>query len=420
MKRFGFILSYSWKNLSRHRKRTLITASAIASGLALYLFMDAWLLGAEMDSQRNLRRYETSSARVYHQDNWEVWERLRLSNLIENPAQVVDTIENLGYTAAPRVSFQADVIVYENPYPTDGSMTIRAYGIDVAADNRVFSLANFVDEGRYPEAGEYGAVIGAGLARTLGAEVGFPLTLVTRTREGYYQTLDLVITGIVNTPNPIVNRANIYIPLEVIDQELQMAGAVTEIIIGISETENTQKAAQRIQAAISQNRPELQTYPWEEIAADFLALAATKSGGSSIMLFLVFIIAAVGISNTMLMAIFERVRELGTLRALGMRNRDIRLMFLLEAGGIGFIGSVVGLVFGSILIAFVTYIGVDFTALLGDMDIGYRINGIMYGTWHPQAMVTAFFVGIFMAALVAYLPTRRALKMGITDCLRDE
>src|SRR5690606_24259833 len=124
-----------------------------------------------------------------------------------------------------------------------------------------------------------------------------------------------------------------------------------------------------IQTATAGSGGSLGVYTWEELASDYMAMAGTKRGGTSIILLLVFVIAAVGISNTMLMVIFERTKEMGTLRAIGMRNRDIGLMFLVEAGGIGFIGSVAGLAFGSIMNFFMVQFGVDFGWMLREMDV---------------------------------------------------
>jgi len=414
-----FLFKMAWKNLFRHGKRTLITAGAIASGLAIFLFIDSWLLGMEMDSQRNLRLFETASARIYQEENFASRQRLRLTHVIENPQEVLELLEDQGFQGAPRISFMGDLTVFQDPYPSDGNLKVFSHGIDLEKDQEVFALHQYLAQGRYPEKGEFGILLGSWIARELGAQVGYPLTLLTRTREGYFQTMDLVVTGILDTPNPLVNRSHVYLPLDIAAQELQMEGLVTEINIAFPPWTNTEHTVKELQD-ILRNSPELQVYSWEELAADFLALADTKSKGTSLVLFMVFLIAAVGISNTMLMAIMERVRELGTLRAIGMRNRDIAWLFTLEAGGIGLIGSLMGLGFGSILIAFVTHIGIDFGALLGDMDFGYRVTGVMYGTWNPQGMVLAFLVGILMAAGVAFLPTRRALRSSITDCLRRE
>jgi len=138
------------------------------------------------------------------------------------------------------------------------------------------------------------------------------------------------------------------------------------------------------------------------------------------ILFLIFIIAAVGISNTMLMAIFERIRELGMMRSLGMADRNIRIAFMIEAAGIGFVGSLIGIVLGIGATYFIVEKGIDFTFMMRDMDMGYRIQGLFRGEWNPMTMIKAFFAGILISSLVAYFPTKRALKMDIPSCLRHQ
>ena len=122
----------------------------------------------------------------------------------------------------------------------------------------------------------------------------------------------------------------------------------------------------------------------------------------------------------MLMTILERTRELGMMRALGMRDRQIRRVFLLEAAGIGLIGSVVGVGVGVLVNAAMVRWGIDMSAFidLKTMDIGYRVSAVLKAAWNPQAIVIAFVAGILACVAVAVLPVRRALKMPITDCLR--
>ena len=149
-------------------------------------------------------------------------------------------------------------------------------------------------------------------------------------------------------------------------------------------------------------------------------LAQAKSAGSSILLILVFIIAAVGISNTMLMAVYERVREIGMMRAMGMKDGAIRTTFLFEAGGIGLIGAVIGVGLGVLVNWLMVTRGIDMSALMGQMDIGYRVTGVFRSAWHPQAIVGRFVFGVIAAMLFSIIPSSRALKMEITDCLRYE
>jgi ABC-type lipoprotein release transport system permease subunit len=120
----------------------------------------------------------------------------------------------------------------------------------------------------------------------------------------------------------------------------------------------------------------------------------------------------------MLMAIYERVRELGTMRALGMGDRQVRRLFLLEAAGVGVLGSTIGVALGALLCLWMVNRGIDFSAMVRTMDMGYRVNGVFRGAWHPQAMAGAFVFGVVLCVAVALVPTRRALSMRITDCLR--
>jgi ABC-type lipoprotein release transport system permease subunit len=159
---------------------------------------------------------------------------------------------------------------------------------------------------------------------------------------------------------------------------------------------------------------------WKELAHDFIAIAEAKRGGTGMILFLVFIIAAVGISNTMLMAMYERIRELGMMRALGMKDSTIQLLCILEAGGIGLVGAIIGTLLGVIVNYFLVEYGINFGFMLRDMDIGYRITSIMRGMWSIKTIIISLFSGLFLSMLVAYFPTRRAIKMDIPSALHHQ
>ena len=329
--------------------------------------------------------------------------------------------------AAPRTVFGGELIVDRDPFPEDGSMQVRVFAIDPEKDDTVFGFRQTVVEGRYLLPDENGILLGGWLAEDLGAKIGYPVRIVTRTRYGQHQVMDLEVVGIVSCPNPLINRGSIFMPLATADYYMEMEGAVTEINLRFPENlsvrsdgeKEAEQKALAVQKDLAADFTSLEVLPWPVLGKDALAIARAKQSGSSVILLLIFIIAAVGVSNTMLMAIFERTRELGMMRALGMKNSQIRLAFLLEAGGIGFIGSAAGVVLGFFLTFLIVRRGIDFSWLLRDMDIGYRISGLMHGAWNPGTMIEAFFIGIVMAAVIAFFPTRRALKMRITDCLRD-
>lgn len=409
-----FLAGLAWKNLSRYRKRTIITASAIAFGLAAYIFLDGWLKGAETESERNLALYETGSARVVTREYWQDRQRLPLASAIEDPAAVLAALRAAGVAAAPRTVFAGEAVVEQ------GSMPVRVIAIDPARDEEVFALGDTLGEGRPLEAGGPGALLGRWLADDLGLAVGDPLTVTARTRSGFHQALDLEVVGIIDCPNPAVNKGTLFMALDTADLLMEMDGSVTEIDLRYGDY----RAAEAVTAAVVLPAlaplPGLHVATWRDLSADYLGISSAKKGGSTIILVLVFIIAAVGVSNTMLMTISERVRELGMMRALGMRDREIRRVFLLEAAGIGVVGSVAGVAVGAAVNAAMVRWGIDLSRLLDTrtMDIGYRISGVMHAAWNPRVIVAGLAVGVLACVAVAAVPVRRALRMSITDCLR--
>jgi putative ABC transport system permease protein len=409
-----FMLTLAWKNLSRYRKRTIITASAIAFGLAVFIFMDGWLKGAETESERNLVLYETSSSRIVTREYWEERERLPLASAIEDPEDVITALRAAGIPAVPRTLFAGEAIVEE------GSMPVRVIAVDPGRDEDVFAFRSTLESGRFLAPGEPGALLGAWLADDLGLAVGDALTITTRTRTGFHQTLDLEVVGIINCPNPAVNKGTVFMPLDTADTLMEMEGTVTEIDMRYRDYRQAARINAGTVAPVLAAFPSLRVADWKDLSADYLGISSAKKGGSSVILLLVFIIAAVGVSNTMLMTIYERVRELGMMRAMGMRDREIRRIFLLEAAGIGAVGSLAGVALGAAVNAAMVRWGIDFSRFLDmkTMDIGYRISGISHSAWNPQVLVVGLAVGILACVAVAVVPVRRALRMSITDCLR--
>ena len=407
-----FLVSLAWKNLSRYKRRTVITMIAIAFGISMYIWIDGFLLGMEKESERNLLWYETGVAEIMHADYWKNIAYFPLKDSFKVSPKLIKTIEDKGFSWTKRTAFISEM------FDENGSLPVIVYGIDTKRDEEVFKLKETIVKGKYLEPNEYGVLVGEWLAEDLSIKVGDVVTVRTRTRLGAYQAVDLEVKGILNCPNPKVNKGTAFIPLSVADREMEMDGRVTEVALGLPEWTSQEARLIPLTKEIEKSFPLLVVKNWRDLAKDFVAVSEGKRGGTSVLLFLIFIIAAVGISNTMLMAVYERIREIGMMRAMGMKDSSIRLAFLLEAGGIGFLGSLIGVALGAFFTFFMVRYGLDYSGILGRMDIGYRVTGIFRAAWDIKAMIVAFFFGVIVSMLVAFIPAHRALKMEITECLR--
>ncbi|MBI9098497.1 MAG: ABC transporter permease [Spirochaetaceae bacterium] len=416
-----FLILLALKNLTRHKRRTLITAGAIAVGILMFIFLDSMLKGADIESIRNLKWYETSSLRIMNTEYWDSRFQLPLDINIPHGQRVLEKLNQKKIQATGRVVFSGDMIFNKQDFGEEGSMAVTVTAIEVARDFEVFHYQDTLIAGRFLKPGEDAVLLGSWLAEDIGAAVGFFITIVARGLGGFYEAMDLKVVGIVNCPNPYVNRKLVMMPLDTADEYLILDGAVTEIDIKLPDSftpEEVRTAMSEIEEIV--NDRELSVMTWMDLASDYLAGMEMERGGTAIILFLIFIIAAVGISNTMLMSIFERIRELGMMRSMGMSDKNIRITFILEAAGIGLIGSLVGVLLGIISVYFLIRYGIDYGLFMRDYDMMYRIQAVFRGAWNFETMGLSIIAGTFISTFVAYFPTSRALRMDIPACLRHQ
>ena len=251
------------------------------------------------------------------------------------------------------------------------------------------------------------------------------------------QLMDVVVVGVINSPAPLPNGNTAFIPLDALQDEagMMLEGAVTELVIrergapdhrlpGASESAAAITAAlQRGLAAQGYSLPDyLGVFIWLDYLEDYLGYEAVQRGAPQVLAFLLFVLSFLGISNTILMAILERTKETGMMRALGMTDKQMVMTYMLEAGFLGFIGSILGIILGCIANYPMVQYGIDFSAMADTMagGIGFRTTGLFRSVWNIPLIIGTGIVATLLSACTAYFPTRKALKMPITDSLRFE
>ena len=420
-----FLLRLAWRNLSRHRRRTVITTVALAVSVAVLIFMDSMLGGIDQESQRNLVWYETGSGKMVTHAQLEDLDQVALKHELVDYLPLTEALSARGIANTPRVGFVGELFFGE------GSLPIRLIGIDPDTDEDVYRLRDsLLPDSSYLEAGIPGLILGSWTTDDLGLSLGDFVEVRTRTRHGAMQVLELELVGILLSPNPTINRGVGYLPLDVAQYDLEMEG-VTEISLGalpsglgrpiaVPTGAFLNREIERLNAELGARFPNAAAVGWPQLARDYLALMESKSSSNAMLLFLILLIAAVGISNTMLIAVYERIREFGMMRALGMDDAAIRATMVFEAGIIGLLGSMAGLVVGAAATFWLVNWGIDVSGLYGDVSIGYRVTGEFRGAWNPGTLATSVVFGVLASMAIALLPARRALRLDVVQCLRHE
>lgn len=405
------LIKLAFRNIFRHFTRTFLTFLAIALGLMLLILMDSMLTGIDQESFDKIINYETGHIKIFDRGYREDEENLPLDRSIEKPGSIIKALEKdpdvAGVTS--RINFRIMLSDGVDQFPAVG------IAIDPKDDQSVFLLKQAVEKGEFIVGDEEAMLLGEGLAEDFGVDVGDYLTILTRTKYDTYQALDLRIKGLLRTEDPKIDWAAVVIPLSLGQESLDMGGGVTEIDIKLKDPAKTKEFRDILAKEITG----VEVATWQDLAEDVMAIAGAKRGGTLFLLFSVFLIALIGISNTILLAAFERVREIGMMAAMGMRRRQIIRLFVLEGAMIGMLGSFAGCLLGILLnIPFVKY-GINWGMMMRDVgDFGYRITGVSRGVWNPTLIVGTFIFGIVISALTSIYPAWVASKMEPTEALR--
>lgn len=411
MAMFRYYLALARKNLFRNKRRTIITFLALAVGLWYFILLDSILQGFDRQSIDNFINLETSHLRLHAAGYWEKREDLPLDHLLYNVDKIMAQVRQTPDVQAttPRLIFSAQVNNGVDELPVMGA------GIDSATDPAVFPLPKYLVEGSYLKPGENGALLGKELAELMDLKQGDIFTLIMRSESGAMQAIDLAVTGVLETPHPEVNNGLVYLPLDVAQKALNTAGGVSEIDIRAAGTKVVDSLKGKLEGIQGAG---IYAYTWRDMARDFLQMSEAERGYDLIMLVMVFVIALVGVVNTVLLATLERTREIGMLKAMGMTGREILFLFIAEAGYLGVLGGVAGVVLSVATEFYLVNTGLDYSALLKDVNIGYPVAGILYGEWNLPIMALAFFFGIAVCVAASILPARRAAGMDAARALR--
>jgi ABC-type lipoprotein release transport system permease subunit len=389
----GSTLRVAWRNLGRNRRRTALTLSAIAIAQAAVLAMNG-LMNARSEWTIDAL---TGPLMGHVQLHAPVWREEQAPDL------VIDRIDER--VAAIRAT-EGVATAYARIYAPalaareiDGHAVV-VVGVDPRSESAEGGLLAGLPARARPH--DHTVVVGAGLAREAGIEVGDELALLGQSADGSLAN-DLVTVGaILQTPVDLINRVGVVMPLSTAQDIFLMPDMAHEITVrGTGSGDDAPMLARRI-ASLRDARG-LEVLPWRELAPEMSAIIEQSGVMGIIIVFIVFIAAAAGVANTMLMATFERRRELGMLLSLGTTPWRLVRMILMEAVVLGLLGVVVGSAIGTGLVLWLGSVGIPI-APGADESTSLSVYGVAFsGALHPFLRFTDYVPGFIGVAIVSVL-----------------
>ncbi|TSA24673.1 ABC transporter permease [bacterium] len=413
----GTLIKIAGRNVLRNKRRTVLSALVISVGLSIYILMNSVMTGMDRANIDNLIELSTSSIKISTEQYAEDKESLPLKYGIPNADQLLTYIKNQQHVvgATPRTQFLGQLSNWEDTMPIIGQI------IEIKSDETVFSLDNYLVGNYFAGSDENEIILGKDLADEMGVGVDDYITLYALTRYDSRNADEFHIEGLLNTTDPNINLNTVLISYKIAEDFLDLEGLVTEIDVAVERRVNFDQFTNDVDELaqnIKKEFPELRVETFTELASAFLGITEQKKIFGSIMMLIILAIAAVGIFNSVLMSVYERIREIGVLRAQGFERKEIVGLFLWEGIFIGLLGSIIGVILGCGFNLYMVIKGFPLDKFVGFQNSGIPYWGTLYGEWNVGAIIFAFCFGMIVAMAASYLPSRMASKMEVTKALR--
>lgn len=390
----------AWRNLWRHRRRTVIVAAAMALGLAMMMMYDALMMGFDQAIYGNAIKVLGGNIQI-HADGYRTETGQNPLLPLEDDLAAVQAAraQPLVQTAARRIITGGMVTSPE------GAFGVNIIGIEPEAEFEVSLPAQHIVAGRYLTASDADVIfIGRGLADSMGVGVGDRISMAGRSTHEQIRQRTMTVVGIYDLGMPELERGTVYVSLGEAQSMFDLTGRSTEVAIVLKQLGKEPEVI----AALEPLLPGYEIDSWRNNYPELMAAMTTKNGVMNIFSLIILLIAGIGILNLLLMAVYERTREIGVLGALGLRPRQISTLFILEGTLMGMIGVAAGIVLGLVLNGLVRRVGLDFSSMAGVSEYMALISGRIYPTWGVENLLSRALTVATISALAAFLPAREA------------
>lgn len=409
-----FLLTVAWRNLWRHQRRSLITATAMA--IAAGLCMATIALNDGMFAKIFDVMVEQQLGHVQVHNPAYPGKRGMFDTLPHATAllQTLDGVEGTK-AAAGRLSGYALV---GGPQKSAGAQLI---GIDPVRDGTVSPVLDRLVAGEgLDEAPAKQVLLGKGLFEELEVELGGEVVMVTQSADGSMGNDLYTVRGAFKTGNGALDRGGVFMHLADLQELLVLPDQVHGVTLLSDDPDAIEAYVEGVRGAVASDVVEVQA--WWEANPQAAEMMAMRDASAWIVLGIVFTVAAFGVLNTMMMSVFERTRELGVLRALGIRPGRLVGLIVFESFFLSAIASVLGLALGGALDAYLVFVGIDFSAGAEDgiSFMGVVLDPVMHGIVRPQGIALVVGSLIAVSVLASIYPAARAARLQPVEAIRSE
>jgi putative ABC transport system permease protein len=406
----NLFLSLAFRNIFRHVTRSLITLMVITTG-CISLIVARGFLEDDVQQLRDMSiRQNLGHLRIYQADYLDKGLLHPFDYLITTPDEMLQQLSTTPHVQAvsPRLSLSGLV--------SNGDVTLTFIGQAVDPDREPqLRKDSQMTAGQFLEkTAPFGILLGVGLAKALGVQPGMGLVLISNTRSGSINAIDVQVQGIFSSYDSSFDDHAIRLPLALAQRLVRTPGIETMLV-----QLDTIHSVETVKAALNtwihaQGKPYI-VKAWNELheAQDIEKLSQVWKSMYRVVRIIILAGVFLGIMNTMNMVVLERVGEIGTLQAIGMRRRDVAKLFMLEGAVFGLVGGIAGCTLGAGLAVLISHIGIYMPP-----PPGSNIPWIARIALSPEILIGPLVFSGVTGWISSILPAYKAASLEIADALR--
>jgi ABC-type lipoprotein release transport system permease subunit len=389
----------------RNWRRTLIASVAIVLGLILLIYMDALIRGSDQAIYGNAVRLYGGNVQVHAPGFRDKAKRLPLLPLEDGDFVIEKIVDKPNVlNASKRITTGGMAGSREGAFP------VNITAIEPQAEEAVSLIAENISDGRFLRSDDGDNIlIGRELSDALDVTVGDRITLLGRRKDESMRQRSMTIVGIFDLGMGDLEKGLVYINLPVAQTLYNLRNQETEVAVTLEQIGQEQDLI----SSLAPTLPNYEVDSFYTLQPEIQQALETKSSFTAGLGFIVLLMASIGILNLMLMAVYERTREMGVLGALGMKGRQLMSLFMLEGTFIGFFGALIGCTISYLLVLWSGRTGLNLSAMMGeDLSSGGEVYALMGDYIYPNIpLVNVIYYGIavvIIAALASLIPSWQA------------
>lgn len=408
-----FLITVAWRNLWRQRRRSLITASAMAIAVGLCMSVICLNDGTYGKFFDIMVEQQLGHVQVHNPEYPGKNQMYDTMTEAEKMLTDIDTIEDVRSVSARLKGF---ALVGGK----DKSAGAQLVGILPEREKAVTAVATRIKEGVYLDQSPPGSIIiGIGMAEDLDISLGEEIVAVTQASDGSMGNALYKVTGIYKTGSAQMDKSGGFVHLADLQDLLALPDQIHQVTVLGKDKEMLTELSAAVSGAVGDDKL-VQT--WEEASPQTAQLLGMQDLAAFITLGIVFMVAGFGVVNTMMMSVFERTREFGVLRAIGLRPGRLIGMVVIEAMFLAALAGTIGLAIGGFLDWYLITYGLDLSA---DTPDGFEFSGvvfepILYGAFRIEPVIATMASVVVVSMIASLLPAWRAARLNPVEAIRAE